>query len=84
LKVPRIRSTTISVTSQQWENSAVTLAEHPRPKEGKHREKAKKQKKRKKRRADREKTNNHQAGFKKLPTTILSKIIRTTQNVKFH
>jgi len=71
----------------------VTLAEHPRPKEGKDREKAKNtKKKRKKTRAhdeetensrDREKTNEHQAGFKKL-TTILSKIIRTTQNVIFH
>jgi hypothetical protein len=49
LKVPRIRSKTISVTSQQWEDSAVALAEHPRPKEGKDREKAKNTKKNKKR-----------------------------------
>jgi hypothetical protein len=48
LKVPRIRSKTISVTSQQWEDSAVTLADHPRPEEGKHTEKGKKNEKTKK------------------------------------
>jgi hypothetical protein len=71
LKVPRIRPKTISVTSQQWEDSAVTLAEHPRPKEGKHRGKEKKQKKRKKRRAHENRKWQRQGEDEQPPSRIL-------------